>query len=101
MRNGRSFSSRAVKNAIARYAIAVFSMGVALLLGRTLSPTLGEYLAYVGVFPAIGFAAWYCGLAPSVCSLALAFATLKYEFISPAHLLAVPSVKQALGMIMF
>jgi len=51
-------------------------------------------LAYVGVFPAIGFAAWYCGLAPSVCSLALAFATLKYEFISPAHLLAVPSVKQ-------
>jgi signal transduction histidine kinase len=99
MRNSTSFSPWTAKNAIACYAAAFLAMAVALLVGRTLGPILGEYVAYIGIFPATAFAAWYCGLAPSICSVILALAALKYQFISPA--LSVPSVKQAVGMIMF
>src|SRR5271165_1699974 len=54
------------KSAAARYALAVLTAVLALLLRRALSPLLGANNPYHTVWAAVVFSSWYCGLGPSI-----------------------------------
>jgi len=72
------------QNSLIRYAIALLATMGALLVGRALSPVLGNYVLYIAAFPAIAFSDWYCGLRPSIASAVLALLGIKYWFFASA-----------------
>ncbi len=98
MTNNVSPSERNRMSLVARYAGAVLASVAALAVGRALGPILGNYVAYVAVFPVIAFSTWCCGLGPSALAMVLALAGLKYWFMPPLHTLGVVTAKHALGM---
>jgi signal transduction histidine kinase len=99
MTKDTSLPTRISKNSATRYALSFVAIALALALGRALAPPLGGSMPYVGVFPAIAFSAWCCGLGPSIVSSAITLAALKYLFITPGHALAVTSARQAFDLI--
>ena len=101
MAKGTSISARMRKHAVTRYMVVLVLTAVALLVGRTLGPLLGDYVAYAAIFVAIASSAWYCGLGPSALATLLALAGLRYWFISPVHHFGIVSSRQALGMVAF
>jgi PAS domain S-box-containing protein len=66
-----------------RYVLAVLAALVALFLRKTLSPLLGASNPYHTVWPAVAFAAWYCGVAPAVVTTLLSFVGVWYFFLPP------------------
>jgi signal transduction histidine kinase len=86
------------QDSLTSYAVAVLVAAGGLLTSRALNPVLGE-LAFLAVFLAIAFSAWYCGLRPSIVATGLSVLGAKYWFFSPAHTI-VPA-RQALGMFSF
>jgi signal transduction histidine kinase len=89
------------KTFLTSYPASLLALGLALLAARALAPVLGGYAAYLAVFPAIGFSAWYCGLGPSIVSAILAALALRYWFGYPVHTLAIVSLRQALSTASF
>jgi signal transduction histidine kinase len=77
--------ARIANNTPALYAVALAGTVVALLVCRALRPLLGDYVPYIVAFPAVTFAALYGGWRPSVLSVAVALAGVKYWFIPPLH----------------
>jgi signal transduction histidine kinase len=74
---------------ILRYGAALLAAAVTLLLRRLFDPILGGHAQYVAIFPAVIFAAWYCGVGPSILATATAFLGEKYWFIEPRGSLAI------------
>lgn len=101
MANDMPLSARIQTNLLTRYGIAFVAVAVALLIARSLNPLLGMSSFYVAVFPAVAFSAWYCGLGPSAVVAILGLLGLKYWFLTPLHLLAIPTPGQALSMMAF
>src|SRR5579872_7358376 len=73
------------KPAVREYALAVLAAIVALMLRRLLAPLLGENNPYHTVWAAVVFAAWYCGLGPSIMTMVLSLIGVWYWFLVPAH----------------
>lgn len=71
-----SLSVLARSNALARHAAALLAFLIALALGRTLVPLLGDFVAYGLGFLALAFSSWYCGPGPSAVVSVLALAVL-------------------------
>lgn len=94
-------SSLSAPNRLMQYAVAALVVAVALLIRGELTPLLGDAVPYVILFPAVAFAAWYCGIGPSVVAVVLAFAGAKYWFIPPAHSFILPNRAHAIGMVAF
>jgi signal transduction histidine kinase len=99
--NKVSFSARISKRRGTRYAVAVLATALALLVCLALKPLLGDTVPYVMLFPAVAFCAWYCGVGPSILSVALALIGTRYWFISPVHSLRVHSTPQEVGILAF
>jgi signal transduction histidine kinase len=93
--------ARTLKNRFIEHAVALLAVAVALLVCGALSPPLRDSLLYVLLFPAIAFSAWYCGLWPSVVSILVAFAGIKYWFIPPIHSFVPPDTVKSIGMLAF
>jgi PAS domain S-box-containing protein len=72
------------KSTVARYGLAVLAAVVALLLRDMLSPLLGVTNPYHTAWAAVVFAAWYCGLGPSIVTTLLTLLGIWYWFLSPS-----------------
>jgi len=70
-------------SAVRRYGLAILAAMVALWLRHLLSPLLGESNPYHTLWPAVVFAAWYCGLGPSVLTASIGVVGIWYWFLPP------------------
>ena len=85
------------RNLLWRYAAACLATAVALAVCRTLKPILGEFVSSIVVFPAMAFAAWYCGVGPSILATVLTLLGVKYWLLPPLFSFSISAV-QAVGL---
>jgi signal transduction histidine kinase len=81
--------------------VGFLATGIALFVRVLLTPVLDGYLPYATLFVAVAFSAWFCGLGPSLLSLAAATAGARYFLIQPTHSFALPDLPQTLGLLIF
>jgi signal transduction histidine kinase len=87
---------------VRRYALAVLSAILALLLRRLAAPLLGENNPYHTVWAAVVFSAWYCGLGPSLVTALLSAVGVWYWFLPPANSFSLDDHETAIsGMLGF
>jgi signal transduction histidine kinase len=79
------------------YFLSLLVTVIALLVRWLLNPFLGTYAPFVTLFPAIAFSAWYCGIAPSLLTLALALIGANYWFITSQQSLRSLTPAQLIG----
>ena len=96
-----AFLTRISENTVARYAIALAAILAGLLLGKTLSPFLGDTAPFITLFPTVVFAAWFCGTGPSILSVVAAVLGARFWFIQPLHSMSVPNTPQLAGLLAF
>jgi len=89
------------QSTFARYAVAIAAILFALFLGTLLNPILGAKNPYHTVWAAIVFAAWYCGLGPSILATLIGLAGVCYYLLPPIHSFAIASPADLYGMIGF
>ena len=81
-----------------RYAVAFLATGIALYARLLLEPVLDDNLPYVTLFAAVAFSAWFCGLGPSLLSLATASVGALYFLLQPTHSFVIADSRHALGL---
>src|SRR5579863_2698046 len=82
---------------VRRYALAVLSAILALLLRRLAAPFLGENNPYHTVWAAVVFSAWYCGLGPSIVTTLISVAGVWYWFLPPTNSFFLDDPKTAIS----
>src|SRR6267378_2140281 len=95
-----SISVATSRNTWSRYALALSTMAVALLIHRALAVFLGDFAPYIALLPAVAFAAMYCGLGPSMVSAILGLLAAKFWFIPVTHSLTIDQL-QVIGLLEF
>ena len=78
-----SFLARLLRSNLHRYTLAIAAVAAAFLVNSALHPVVGDRVGYVLLFPAVAFAAWYCGVGPSVVATILALLGATYGFVPP------------------
>ncbi|MGA8492931.1 MAG: DUF4118 domain-containing protein, partial [Terriglobales bacterium] len=73
-----------------RYAIAIATAAIAILLRWFLDPVLGHVAFYSTVYMAVAFCALVCGLVPAVLCGLISFGAIFYWFVDPRHSLTIP-----------
>lgn len=101
MGSSYAFLTRISENTTARYAIALAAILVGLLIGRALSPFLGDAAPFITLFPAVVFATWFCGMGASILSVVAAVLGARFWFIQPLHSMSVPDIPQLTGLLAF
>jgi signal transduction histidine kinase len=108
-----SFTARISENAVLRYTFAIAAVLIAFLISRALNPvsgpalnppldrTTGGGLAYVLLFPAVAFAAWYCGIGPAILATLLAILGATWGMVLPTYSLGVPTLAESIRMLAF
>jgi signal transduction histidine kinase len=99
-----SLSARVSENAVQRYAFAVAAVLVAFLVSRALNPAVNPMtggLAYVLMFPAVAFSAWYCGIGPSIVATVLALLGATYGMARPVYPFGVLTLAESIRMLVF
>lgn len=95
------FFARIFENAPARYATALAAILVALLAREVLSPLVGDYVPFIMLFPAVIFAARFCGVGPSILSLVVGLFGARFWFVQPLHSFSIPDTPQSVAIIVF
>ena len=95
------FFARFFENTPARYATALAAILVALLVRGALSPFVGDYVPFITLFPAVVFAAWFCGIGPSILSVVVALLGARFLFVQPVHSFSVPDTPQSVAILAF
>jgi PAS domain S-box-containing protein len=72
-----------------------------LLLRDFLNPFFGERYPYQTAWLAVVFAAWYCGLGPSIVTVIIGAVGIWYWFLPPAHSFGGKSVQEVSGLLGF
>src|SRR5258705_5115779 len=90
--------SRIFENTLVRYATALAAILVALLVRGALSPFVGDYVPFITLFPAVIFAAWFCGTGPSILSVVVALLGARFLFVRPVHSFNVPDTHQSVAI---
>ena len=98
---GHPFFARIFKNAPARYATALAAILVALLARGALSPFVGDYVPFITLFPVVIFAAWFCGVGPSILSVVVALLGARFLFVQPVHSFSIPDTPQSVAILAF
>jgi signal transduction histidine kinase len=83
------FSPLPQEHVTERFAIAVATAVLSVLLRGLLDPVLGHVAFYVTLYMAVAFDAVVCGAAPAALSSALGFLGIFYWFVDPRHSLLV------------
>ena len=99
MLHNHSFSAYIRQSARTRYAAALLATLGALLLGRVLSLSLGSYVVFVAVFPAVAFSAWSCGVLPSIVSALVSTVAIQRWFFASSYPMSV--VQQVVELVPF
>jgi signal transduction histidine kinase len=94
-------SARISSSAAARYAVAVCVTILAVALRWLLNPVLGDYLPYATLYPAVAFAAWFCGVGPSIVLTIAGMLAERYLLIAPQYSLSLPDGPQTVGLLAF
>jgi signal transduction histidine kinase len=94
------FSARLARNVLLRYVLAIAATLTFLLACRELNPLLGDNVAYIILFPVVAFVAWYCGLGPSILTIALVLGGAMYWLI-PKQSVHVPNPARSIGALAF
>jgi signal transduction histidine kinase len=87
-----------LRTAATRYAAAVLATGIALLVRWLFQPLVGEQLPYLTLPAAVAFSAWFCGVGPSLVSVALAILGVRIGFVDPARPSALPDAVAWVGL---
>jgi signal transduction histidine kinase len=101
MANDTPLLERVLRRRGGRYFLSLLVTAVALLVRWLLNPFLGTYAPFVTLFPAIAFSAWYCGIAPSLLTLAFALIGANYWFITAQQPLRSLTAAQLIGNAVF
>jgi len=96
-----AFSTKMIRNPGWRYSVALIATALALLLRWGSSLVIGENLPYVGLFLAVAFLSWFCGVGPSILAIVLGLVGTRYWFIPPTHSLSVPDPQRLIDMVEF
>jgi signal transduction histidine kinase len=99
MANDSTLSMKFLHHPIGRYAASLLATGIALAVAHELSSLFGDALPYAVIFPAIAFAAWYCGVGPALLSTVVAVTAVEYWFLPPLHTFGVLTTRQAMDII--
>jgi len=94
-------SARISSNAAAGYGTALGAALLMIALRWILSPLLGDSLPYITFYPAVAFAAWFCGVGPSILVVLVGLIAARYFGVSPREVLSAPDVGHTIGMIAF
>ena len=86
---------------VERFAIALLTAALAILLRWFLDPVLGHVAFYVTVYIAVAFCTLVCGAVPAVLSALVGFGGIFYWFVDPRHSLAVIRRSEIHGVIGF
>ena len=90
-----------IKPAAFRYGLAVLAAIAALLLRQALNPFLGYENPYHTMWPAVVFAAWYCGIGPSVATVIVGGTGIWYWFLPPRNSFLIKGRVEFSGMLGF
>jgi signal transduction histidine kinase len=82
-----------------RFAIALATAALAVLLRWLLDPLLGHVAFYATLYMAVAFTAAFCGFVPGMVSAGLGFFGVFYWFIDPRHSLSLVSRADIHGVI--
>jgi signal transduction histidine kinase len=72
------------KSVALRYVNALLAIAAVLAIRWAFSPVLGHSLPYITLFPAVAFAAWYCGTGPSAVATLAGLSVAQMIFVRPA-----------------
>jgi signal transduction histidine kinase len=86
---------------LARYAIALGTAVVAVLLRQLLDPVLGHVAFYVTIYMAVAFTVLACGLRPAIVTAVVAFLGVFYWFVDPRHSFAMAQPSDIHGIVGF
>ena len=103
-RSALLFSLPPTASTVVRYILGVLAAVGSLLLRDFLSPFFGDRNPYHTAWLAVVFAAWYCGLGPSVVTVIIGAVGIWYQFLPPIHSFSgkdVPEVSGLLGFLVF
>lgn len=92
-------STSTFARASVRWATALVSAAIALLLARELHPFLGELAPFITAFPAVAITAWRCGLRPSLGTITITVVGGMYWFIEPLHSFRITTASQAITLL--
>jgi signal transduction histidine kinase len=80
------------RNALLRYVLAIAATSIFLLACRSLNPHVGDNVTYIILLPVVAFVAWYCGVGPSILTIALALGGIMYWIPKPPQPTPTPSI---------
>jgi signal transduction histidine kinase len=87
---------------VLRYVLAILIAIGALFFRQLLLPLLGESNPFHTAWPAVIFAAWYCGMGPAIVTAILEVVGIWYWFLPPAHTFTLSDPKSEIsGMVGF
>jgi signal transduction histidine kinase len=93
-------SARMARNALLRYGLAIAATLTFLLACRELNAFVGDNVTYIILFPVVAFVAWYCGVGPSILTIALVLGGAMYWLI-PKPSVHVPNPARSIGALAF
>lgn len=93
-------SARMARNPLLRYVLTIAATLTFLLACRELNPFVGDNVTYIILFPVVTFVAWYCGVWPSILTIALVLGGAMYWLI-PEQSVHVPNPARSIGALAF
>lgn len=96
-----SLSARISRSKRLRYGLPVVAVLISCLVCNRMNPYAGNGVAYVLLFPAVAFSAWYCGVGPSIMAMILAAVVAAYGFVPRIHPFAYPNTAESIGTLAF
>jgi PAS domain S-box-containing protein len=91
----------AASSTLIRYALGALAGAAALLLRDFLSPFFGQHDPYPTAWLAVVFSAWYCGVGPSILTVAIGAIGIWYWFLPPLHSFSGKDVTEVSGVLSF
>lgn len=96
-----SLSARIARSTQLRYGLPVVAVLTASFVCSRMDPYTGNGVAYVLLFPAVAFSAWYCGVWPSIIATLLAVVEAAYGFIPKIHPFSYPNTAESVATLAF
>jgi signal transduction histidine kinase len=96
-----SLSARIARSNLLRYGLPVAAVLIACVVCNRMNPYTGIGVAYVLLFPAVAFSAWYCGVGPSIVTVFLAVVGAAYGFVPRIHAFTYPNTAESVATLAF